>query len=426
MHIINAQFETTSPMFIAGYTLDDTHKNTQQPLSIRPTAIKGALRFWWRALTYPAIRAKADTAETALKQLHQQEMALFGAAAAGDKNKTEQNSSGQSLVLLRVKHNVDDSCTVQANDDKTTGEKISNNTGCQYLLGMGLFNFKTGLSRSYITSGSAFSLQLAVKPGASAVQIAQLKQALLAFGLLGSLGSRARKGFGSVQLLSWDEQGEDLKVPNTKQDYISSVDKLFSCGAALTELPPFTAFSAHAMADLSCADTTPVKTINMLGSKQQLYRGYGQNSSGEHRVAGQKALQIFSDDHDDIFNYLNNAGPLLQPKRLVFGLPHNVRFSSGKGNLPMEIDQKNQTRRASPLFIHIHKLDGQFVGVQSLLAAEFFPQGAKVKYGHKSKPAEAVDWSVITNYLTLAEYRGPNHHCDGFTQRQTIFQGSQR
>jgi CRISPR-associated protein Cmr1 len=419
MHIINAQFEITSPMFIAGYTLDDAKERAQQSLSIRPTAIKGALRFWWRALTYPAIRAQAATAETALKQLHQQEMALFGAAAS------EQNKSGQSLVLLRVKHNVDDSSTVQANNDKTTGEKIGNGTGCQYLLGMGLFNFKTGLSRAYIKSGSAFSLQLAVKPSASGEQIAQLKQALLAFGLLGSLGSRARKGFGSVQLLSWDELGVNLNVPATKEEYVNAVATLFAFGATSAELPPFTAFSAHAMADLSCSDKTPVATINQLGGKQQLYRGYGQNSTGEHLVAGHKALQIFSDDHDDIFNYLNNSGPLVQPKRLVFGLPHNVRFSNGKGSLPMEIDQRNQTRRASPLFIHIHKLDGYFFGVQSLLAAEFFPRGAQVKYKHKSKPASAVDWSVITNYLTLDEYRGPNHHCKGFNQRQAIFKGSQ-
>ncbi|KKO48087.1 hypothetical protein VT06_13310 [Arsukibacterium sp. MJ3] len=415
MHIITAQFELVSPMFIAGYT----NQNQDDYLTIRPTAVKGALRFWWRALVYPALRQQSANAQDALKKLHKAEAALFGSAASDNSN------SGQSLVMLRIPENAQIKDTVKAAEDVSDkGAGLSKYSGCQYLLGMGLYNFKTKLQRAYLNVGTSFSLQLAFKPAVTPEQIAQVKQALLAFGLLGSLGSRARKGFGSVQLLAWTEDQQPLAVPLTKQDYKTAVAELFNQGQRLQELPPFTAFSAYAMADISLSDKTATAAINSVGEKQQRYRGYGEGSKGPHLVSGKPALQLFTDDHDNMLRILQQNAKPVQPRRLVFGIPHNVRFSDNKGSVSIELAQKNQTRRASPLFVHVHRFGQEYVAVQSLLAAEFFPDLAEVKYKGKAYPATAIDWSVITDYLTLPVYQGAQAQADGFTAREAIFKGS--
>jgi hypothetical protein len=37
-----------------------------------------------------------------------------------------------------------------------------------------------------------------------------------------------------------------------------------------------------------------------------------------------------------------------------------------------------------------------------------------------------IDWSVITDYLTLKEYKGHNESSEGFVNREAIFAGDKR
>lgn len=422
MRKINAQFEITSPMFLAGHSCELPNGG----LTIRPPAIKGALRFWWRALVYPALHhKKSGRTKEALAALHLAESVLFGNAAS-DKTK-----SGQSLVLLRVLDNAKPEDSIKPDADKAQGDALSNinYAGCHYLLGQGLF--RNSLSRAYIKTNTKFSLQLVFKPAVSPEQVTEVKNALLAFGLLGALGSRARKGFGSVQLLSWDETVADkqtsLPVPQTKEEYKTAVAQLFNQGHLLKELPPFSAFSAYAMADISLTDTSAVDALNHLGQKQQLYRGYGENSSGAHLVNKKAALQLFSDDHDSMYNFVQDEKTTpSQPRRLVFGLPHTVWFSSLNAKVKVELAEPTKTRRASPLFVHIQRFGEEFAAIQFLLAAQFFPSDAKLKFNKTLSSPTAVEWAVINDYLTLPEYKGANHQAEGFTTREAIFQGSLR
>lgn len=419
MHTLNATFEVTTPMFIAGY---DNSQEFTSP-DIRPTAIKGALRFWWRALYYAEFRKQAANSQKALHAMHLAEQLLFGGAAA------DKGNIGQSQVLLRVIKNIAEIDIVKKEQDQAkigNGNKVGAFPGCRYLLGMGLYSLKSKeITRSYINSNASFELQIAFKPSTTQHQIEQVKKALLAFGLLGTLGARARKGFGSVSLVKLSEQDKPLEIPNTKAAYVSAISSLFSHGQSLQELPPFSAFSAFSMVDISASGTNSVQLLDQIGEKQQRYRGYGQNSSGEHKVNNHLALQLFSDDHDTLYSFVAERINPTQPRRVVFGLPHNVRFSNGRGSVNIEIAEKNKTRRASPLFIHIHKLGNQYYAVQTLLAAEFFPERASLKYGNKELPQKPVDWRVITDYLSLPVYQGIQHQCEGFIERESIFKGSQ-
>ena len=170
--------------------------------------------------------------------------------------------------------------------------------------------------------------------------------------------------------------------------------------------------------------------LTAIGNELQMYRGYGRKNprTNQHEVNGQKALQIFEDDHDNVLD-ATKGGRLQQlPKRAVFGLPHNYFFSSikeGDNSLdltaqnPESAGQETDGRRASPLLVHIHPLkDGQFIAIQTLLPEVFLPQGVglSAKVGvpkRKKRPVPAprettVDYAVITDYL------------DGFASKKTL------
>ena len=77
-------------MFLGGASPQELADN------IRPPSIKGALRFWWRALNWQRVyRGDSDAQKrSALNDLHQLEAELFGLAHDG-------KTGGQSRLLLR-------------------------------------------------------------------------------------------------------------------------------------------------------------------------------------------------------------------------------------------------------------------------------------------------------------------------------------
>lgn len=86
MQILEAEYEIVTPMFIGGAA------QHEQP-ELRPPSIKGALRFWWRALYWAeCVQQNPGNRDAALNCLHQQETE-FGAAA-------KEECYGQGKVAL--------------------------------------------------------------------------------------------------------------------------------------------------------------------------------------------------------------------------------------------------------------------------------------------------------------------------------------
>jgi CRISPR/Cas system CMR-associated protein Cmr1 (group 7 of RAMP superfamily) len=72
MNTLLASFEIVTPMFLGG-------ADPKTPQGIRPASVKGALRFWWRALNWARVAAlHSSDQNAALRQLHQEEGWLFG------------------------------------------------------------------------------------------------------------------------------------------------------------------------------------------------------------------------------------------------------------------------------------------------------------------------------------------------------------
>jgi CRISPR-associated protein Cmr1 len=372
------KFQIVTPMFLGGAD--------QQAEGIRPASIKGALRFWWRALNWARCwQAGNQNNEQALRLLHADEARLFGVSAS-------EAGGGQGVFLMSV---------TQEKTPKIEQPFTPMAPGQLYLLGMGLATFKEGgkCLRNALNKGGTFTLKLAFHPKASAADTQQVKDAVRAFELLGALGSRARHGLGSV-------------APTTamsRADYVTAVKALLQPTLVATTEAPFTAFSSRSSVDMSATGADALKLLDAVGREQQLHRSYGQGG----KVNGQLAERNFADDHDLILDATQGKAPRNAPARAVFGLPHNYFFSSTKGKADVNYAPGGQEgRRASPLLLHIHPVsDGGYVAIHTLMPAQFLPTGGQIRIKTKSSfdvPANP-NWQVLHGYLDRFQHREVIH-----------------
>jgi len=312
MQKIEAEFEIVTPMFISG-------AEKTEPPEIRPPSIKGALRFWWRALQWgQVLQQVAGNKDQALQNLHEQEAILFGAAFKEEKY-------GQGL------------CTLKLTKVITTGvEKNwpSNNTGSGFL-GYGLDKTNNEAHRQAISKGT-FTVCLMLKKGINEEQITQLKNTLTIWGLLGGLGSRSRRAFGSVALKKLDNKAFHFK---TSEQYGTEIRGLLNKIILAPEMPVFTALNEAMLIVEADTNKDAKRLMDKLGSQYQEAR--------------------------------KKAGAGLA--KLPFGLPL-------AGN-PGASDEDN--RRSSPLLMHIHPIDNQFVALISFIPADFhpdYPEGKQIDF----------------------------------------------
>lgn len=379
---ITAHYRIATPMFLGG----ENHQ--VDAVQFRNPSFKGALRFWWRALNWGKALAQAQQHEgQALKWLHDEEGRLFGMASDGQ-------NSRQSPVQIHSE--------LQGATLKNPAPAVLDGVG--YLLGQGLYHFRDGVLRSYLEGGDV-KATLRFKPGTATDDVASVRQAAIALGLFGGLGSRSRRGLGSLAVQKVQAKGqaaqEFTSVPSIQQ-FIDSLD--FSAPANA----PLSALTVASRIDISATGSKALAALQDISNEMQLYRSFGR----EGKVNGQQARQKFRADHDNVLRATQGT-PLTQlPQRAVFGLPHNYFFSSTKGKL--DINPEKEGRRASPLLVHIHPLqDGNHIAIQTLMPGRFLPQGMHVDTkvgGRAGLPIQntGVDFSVIANYL------------DGFPKKQTL------
>ena len=231
-------------------------------------------------------------------------------------------------------------------------------------------------------------------------------------GLLGGLGSRARKGFGSIAIQSLNytngDQKKAIEIPKNKQQYQEKIKSLLI--DLPKQLPPFSAFSSQTTIDISSQGPDPLNLLSTINNEMQLYRSFGRKDrSGIHQVNGSTAEQNFKADHDQVYDFAKGQSITQHPKRVVFGLPHNYFYSDGS---KIDVNGEDKSRRASPLLIHVHKFsDNDYIVVQTVLNAQFLPEQDRIKLSAKNKSIPLkpeIDWTVISQYLAR------------FKQRETI------
>ena len=300
MTVMTATYRIVTPMFLG----DADQKAT----SLRPPSIKGALRFWWRALNWGKCLSEGGTESEALKRLYREERRLFGTAAVVENKR----SLGQGAFLLRV-----------SQPPRIALETVwpQNNTGSGYL-GYGLMATNDQLHREGLKEGTDFRLELRFKPGTPSSDVDALIETLRAWSLFGGLGNRARRGFGSITLLELNSQDERLD----QSAYEATARRILSDAGEIEAFPPYTAFSRHTHFGILTVGSEARHVHNQAGLLYKNHRGQPSSLRGETKVP--------------------------------FGLPLQG------------IDPNN--RRASPLLFHIHVLlDGSFIAAVLHLPAIF-------------------------------------------------------
>ena len=275
-------YRIVTPMFLGG---EHQQADTTQ---FRNASFKGALRFWWRALNWGRAFQDADQKTTAaLQLLHQREGDLFGLASDG-------KNSRQSRVQIHSE--------LQGAALKQPGIALQT---VGYLLGQGLFHFRDGVTREYLEGGN-LTIRLTFKPGMAEADIQSVEQAAIALGLFGGLGSRARKGLGSLALHQLERQGQPVREFATVESIAAFIQVLdFSAPADA----PLSAFTQATRIDMSATAGKALDALTAIGNELQMYRGYGRKNprTNQHEVNGQKALQIFEDDHDNVLDATKGA-----------------------------------------------------------------------------------------------------------------------
>lgn len=305
--VIKATYRIVTPMFIGDAQ--------QEATAISPQSVKGALRFWWRALMWGEIYADTKNNVAALKQLHELEGKLFGQAT---------DNASAALFTLRVN---DSAIRYQKKSDWPRG----GNDFSGYL-GLGLWATNKTKARLYIDENQSFSVSLLCSDKVTALQREGLTDALTAWGLWGGLGSRARRAFGSVALTTL--QGKSF-VFNTSADYQkASADLLKKYRLKVPVQSPYTALNQ---------------------GSQWLVQA---SSFANARLAHQHLGEAFK-------NYRGQPSRLRGSIKRVFGMPYS-------GGTRLE----SEARRASPLLFHIHPIGQQYVNTVLYLPAHFHKEPA--------------------------------------------------
>lgn len=382
MKRIKAKFQVVTPCFLGG-------ANHKDETELRLPSIKGALRFWWRTLNYAPIAKGAANPNKIIENLREKEGKLFGSSEQG---------KGQSLLIMRLNAESQSLSEIKArkvlcyeNSKEVVG------VGARYL-GYGVMetidSWKKGtkageLTRPCLKSPFEFTLQIGAK---EQKHLDEILPALKLLGLLGGLGSKSRKGYGSLNLIELKGDGVDTwQKPADENKYQDRLIELLKPARDYGEEPKISAFSSKARIYLFefKSRNSAMEVLNEYGEEMIRYRSWGRNGK---ILNGQPSEKNFKKDHDwakGIKRFSN-----FHPRRAVFGLPHN--YGKGVGVEPRNPDYG---RRASPLFFHVHKIGNEFVGVALLLRSQFLPKGEKISANREPVSFDSECWEVLEKFM---------------------------
>jgi len=337
---------------------------------LRPPSIKGALRFWWRAMNGHLISPEED--KNSAKALLKQDETLFGGI-----------NQSHSKSPVRIQAREIDMAYLMGQDvfDRTRAE------GLDYLFYSLKHHRATDLG---FDSDSAFELSFtALERNRN-----ELQKAIASFWLLvhfGSLGTRARRGAGAFYVESiLDKNGLlDAGISFIPDPGVSTQDflkenfkkvKLLIGSELPTVVKAYSTINPEEPAVLSAAAFDSWReAVNAIGLEMRNIRK-GKTS----RVAAERTFTMRT---------LN--------KKAAFGLPLGV-FSDNA------VTFETKERRASPIYISVvyNQTTRKYHWILTHLAGDFMPEGEKIVFESKNRHAaqrqhswNAEDDSLLQTFM---------------------------
>lgn len=301
MKTLEASFRIVTPVFLGGSEQD---KNAE----LREPSFKGALRYWYRAID-PDYRT--------------QEARIFGGSGGAE---------GQSMFLLRIA------------GKRQEGNQWSDNghAGIRY------FSFPLKMNnRKYINCNSTFTLKFLFKSLIEDKDRKRILASLWLLGHIGGVGSRSRRGFGTISLesITTDERWEELEalsIANAQKSYETWAEQFQSSLKSIKSWFPGARQDDHAILGgqsrfklLNVPKKSWRDSLDFIGSNMRDFRNrydIHEPSSDYHRVRS----HICAVDPQAAAEGRKKTPPIIPkkltaaPDRAAFGLPLTFRSNSLK------------------------------------------------------------------------------------------------
>jgi len=359
MQTITFTCETITPMFLSG--ADGTTPE------LRPPSIKGALRFWWRAMNgHLPTKSHNEFNYLPLKDREQQ---IFGGVGFGEKaNKVEAQRSAFNVRISNTNES--------ANSAKNDFDK----DGLRYLFYLIVPDDK---GKQMSENDKAFRNVTSFDVIFSADDEDVLLQACASFWLLtyfGGLGSRARRGGGNFEIYYVEDEANILKDKLTMMPTDESIN-----------------FLKEGIEQVA-------KILKQQGNGQ-ISNQYSTLKSSEIYVS-KNPKKDWKEALDDIGSMMKNIRTDTKMKdrdqtqetldqKAAFGLPISVRNEKSV----VEFDNtKDFNHRASPIIISIVKLGKKYYWTLVYLQGEFMPPDTKIVFQSEAYN-KTFEWQDVDDEL---------------------------
>lgn len=306
--------ETITPMFLAG-------ADGKTP-EIRPPSIKGALRFWWRAIN----------GHLPLEQLKRQEAEIFGGSGI-DQGRCRFNIKTQ-LISEQIKNSLKES---------NIWDNKQNSIKREYE-GWGYLFYSTIMQKNnqkpYFDKGTKFIVEILSNDKTILKEIANL---FVLFSFFGAMGTRARRGAGNFFIENITDTDNLLnnnfvyrintKDKNELAEFLENnilINKQFS-----NNNQTYSNFTSARIFILD-SQNTPEECLEKLGKNYKAFRSRR------------------NPDYDSIKTYLTNGDRPNTIEKAAMGLPINYKYRSLNGKSALiEGSHKERQRSASPIIFTI-------------------------------------------------------------------------
>ncbi len=370
---MTVRLETVTPLFLAG-------ADPRGVPELRAASMRGALRFWFRALLGGVI------GDSNLDALRRAESAVFG------------STNSASPVAVQVRHDrlsLQPFSRIAAWDDRT---RRYHNPGIAYLF-FAARGTKSEPERNAIDAGSSFELVLNKRVGIGASGDQALQQAYAALWLLthfGGLGARSRRGAGNLQVAQVSGKIPNSALPplqvqaDTPEKLQTELQDGLKKLKEMLEVNTSVSFSSTSTFDVLHPETCKMWVVDKtFDSWDQALDAIG------------KQMQRFRNRRPPDYQNVKDAvqgRPLTQPvKRAAFGLPI-VFYYRSLGGRKGTLEGERHSRRASPLIIRVIRLaNGKYTLVLTFFRAQLLDSNEQLKLKRQGPPAlvSPPDFSLI-------------------------------
>jgi CRISPR-associated protein Cmr1 len=383
---IELELQLITPMFGGGYKAREV--DTVQP--IRPAAIRGHLRFWWRAT--------AGARYATVEELHKAERELWGAAATKD-------NPAVGKVAIQVQ--------ILSAGEKASYSQVAPESRPKEgpLHGYFLFPFqeqkKQNIPAAVGRRQVSFQLRLTLDASLSEAQRAGVRTALKAWIAFGGVGARMRRGCGALTVVG---ANANQWLPPTR-------------GLAEWLGMPPNAASKCDWTTLAGARGIVVPTA----SPEEAWRELGQFWARFRKGHFAQAYSPMSGgkwrDYRQVLCQLRNQGNTLRLAKPFLGLPIIYQEIKGAKNLCLTgtLEPVGSGRMASPVILKPIALQGGEFGALVLVMHAPKPDKIRVnseEYALAAPTKDPVLQALGANDVLDAVLKGAKQH---FGQRSVSF-----